>query len=149
MPSLISPPLDFTEQQRSAPSRTLTASTTRLWCGRILSDLPALFLLLDAAMKLWQADAAVKAITQLGYPISTVVPMGIILLAAVAAYLLPQTCVLGAILLTAYLGGAVASHVRLEQGPIEVLLPIAIATMLWGGLALRLPRVSRAIFEPH
>jgi len=108
-----------------------------------------LFLVVDATMKLCQTDLAIKAITQLGYPISTIVPMGIILLAGVAAYLLPQTCVLGAILLTAYLGGAVASHLRLEQGPVESLFPIAIAAMLWGGLALRLPRVSRAIFEPH
>src|SRR5262249_25095311 len=87
-----------------------------LWAGRIMSALPALFLLVDGAMKLVRPEVVVKTTAELGYAESVILPLGVVLLACTFLYLIPQTAVLGAILLTGYLGGAVATHVRAGQG---------------------------------
>jgi len=108
-----------------------------LWTGRIMSALPALFLLFDGAMKLVQPDPVVKATVELGYAESVLLPLGIVLLVCTVLYLVPRTAVLGAILLTGYLGGAVATHVRAGQGPFEILFPVLFGALLWGGLVLR------------
>src|SRR5437016_10566758 len=107
------------------------------WTGRIMSFLPAVFLLVDGAMKLAKPRFVVEATVQLGYPESVIVPLGIVLLACTVVYLVPTTSVLGAILLTGYLGGAVATHVRVGAGAFEVLFPVFLGTLLWGGLVLR------------
>src|SRR5262245_36861568 len=117
---------------QSAPS-----SKTRLWAGRILSALPALFLLVDGAMKLLRPEVVVKATVELGYAESVILPLGVVLLACTVLYLIPPTAVLGAILLTGYLGGAVATHVRAGHGPFEILFPVVLGALLWGGLVLR------------
>lgn len=93
-------------------TNTQTSKTT-LWIGRILSVLPILFLLFDAIMKLIKPDFVVKATVELGYPEGVIVGLGTILLISTALYAIPPTSVLGAILLTGYLGGAIATHVRL------------------------------------
>jgi hypothetical protein len=113
----------------------------RLWVGRIVSVLPALFLLLDASMKLVKPAFVVETTVQLGYRESVVLPLGVVLLACTIAYLVPRTAFVGAILLTGYLGGAVATHVRIGSGLFPVLFPIVLAVLLWGGLALRDDRV--------
>ena len=84
----------------------------QLWAGRILSGLPALFLLIDGIMKLIKPDFVVQATVQLGYPEGVIVGLGVVLTSCTAVYLISRTAVLGAILLTGYLGGAVATHVR-------------------------------------
>src|SRR5438067_8614498 len=112
-------------------------STRMLWAGRILSGLPALFLLLDGAMKLVKPRFVVDATVQLGYPESVILGLGIVLLACTALYLIPRTSVLGAILLTGYLGGAVATHVRVGEGLFPVFFPVLVGALLWGGLVLR------------
>src|SRR5690349_3310425 len=89
--------------------RTTTASVRT---GRVLSGIAVLFLAMDAVMKVLQVPAAVKGTTELGYPAGVLLPLGIIQLVALALYLIPRTRVLGAILWTGYLGGAVATHVR-------------------------------------
>ncbi len=128
-------------------SDTLTAPVSKkmLWAGRILSALPALFLLFDGAMKLVKPSFVVEATVQLGYPEGVIVPLGIVLVTCPVLYLIPQTAVLGAILLTGYLGGAVATHVRAGQGPFEFLFPVFFGAILWSGLFLRDQRVRTLV----
>jgi hypothetical protein len=108
-----------------------------LWTGRIVSVVPALFLLLDAAMKLAKLDFVVDATAKLGYSEGVIVPLGVVLLVSTLLYLVPSTSVLGAILLTGYLGGAVATHVHHGDTPFEIVFPIIFGVLLWGGLVLR------------
>ena len=112
-------------------------SKKRLWAGRIISALPALFLLMDGVMKLVKPAVVVEATVRLGYPESVIVGLGIILLASTVLYLIPSTSVLGAILLTGYLGGAVATHVRVGEGLFPVLFPVFFGMLIWLGLYLR------------
>jgi hypothetical protein len=79
----------------------------------------------------------VEATVALGYSESVIVPLGVVLLGCTVLYLIPQTAVLGGILLTGYLGGAVASHLRHQDGPFAVLFPVVFGALLWGGLVLR------------
>jgi hypothetical protein len=112
-------------------------TTMQLWTGRVLSALPAMFLLLDGAMKIPKPSFVVEATTNLGYQENVIVPLGITLLICTVLYLIPQTAVLGAVLLTGYLGGAVATHVRVGNGAFEIVFPVIFGAMLWGGLVLR------------
>jgi hypothetical protein len=115
-----------------------------LWAGRVLSGLAALFLLVDGGMKLAAARVVTVTMAQLGWPSD--LPMarllGALTVGATLLYLLPRTAVLGALLLTAYLGGAVATHVRIGN-PLfsHVLFGVYLGVMLWGGLWLRDPRL--------
>ena len=111
---------------------------TSIWAGRIVSGLATLFLLIDAIMKIVKVPAAVQGTVEVGYPESTVVGMGLALLISTVLYAIPQTSVLGAILVTAYLGGAVATNVRVSA-PIfsHVLAPVYVGVLVWGGLYLR------------
>ncbi|HZD94268.1 MAG TPA: DoxX family protein [Candidatus Sulfotelmatobacter sp.] len=113
-----------------------------LWTGRVLTGLALLFLLFDSIVKILKLSVAVQATTQLGYPAGVILPLGIVLLVCVVLYGLPRTSALGAILLTGYLGGAVATHVRVGN-PLfsHVLFPVYIALLIWGGLYLRDPRL--------
>jgi hypothetical protein len=108
------------------------------WFGRILSGFAVLFLTFDAVVKLLKAAPAVEATTQLGYPESVIVAIGLIEVVLLILYLIPRTSVLGAVLWTGYLGGAVASQLRVGN-PLfsHTLFPIYVATMLWLGLWLR------------
>jgi len=116
--------------------------STALWTGRVLSGIAIAFLLFDAAGKLMKVAPVVEGSAALGYPESALVPIGLLLLAGVALYAVPRTSLLGAIYLAAYLGGAVASHVRVGN-PIltHALFPVYVAGFVWGGLALRSPRL--------
>jgi len=115
------------------------------WGGRIMSWLPALFLLVDGVMKLFKPALVVEATVKLGYPENTIVPIGIVLTVCTILYLIPRTAVLGAILLTGYLGGAVATHVRVGEGLFPVSFPIIFGILLWGGLYLRDNRLRTLI----
>jgi hypothetical protein len=111
--------------------------------GYILTTLVALFLTFDTILKVLQLGPAVKATTDLGYPPVTVLPIGIVELVCLALYLVPQTSVVGAILLTGYLGGAIATHVRAGSPMFtHTLFPVYVALMLWGGLYLREARLA-------
>jgi hypothetical protein len=114
------------------------SSRKQIWAGRVLSTLAVLFLLFDAIGKLLRPAAVVQGTAQLGWPASLLVPLGIIQVVCLILYLIPRTSVLGAILWTGYLGGAVATHVRIGQ-PLftHILFPTYIAALLWGGLWLR------------
>ena len=120
-------------------------STKTLWAGRIMSYLPALFLLFDAISKLVKPAPVVEATVALGYPESVVVPLGIVLLICTVLYLIPKTAVLGAILLTGYLGGAVATHVRISDSLFTIFFPVIFGILIWGGLYLRDERLRMLI----
>ena len=113
-----------------------------LWTSRILSGLAVLFMLFDVTIKLTQSPMAIQGTTELGYPASAVFTIGLIQLLCLALYAIPQTAVLGAVLFTGYLGGAVATHLRLGN-PLfsHQLFPLYVAAFLWGGLYLREPRL--------
>ena len=120
-------------------------SKAALWGGYVISGLVSLFLLFDGVMKLVKPAPIVEATTQLGYPESAIVGIGVVLIISTVLYLIPQTSVLGAILLTGYLGGAVATHVRV-QGPIfNIIFPVIFGTFIWGALYLRNPKLRRII----
>ena len=121
------------------------SNKSSLWAGRILSALPVLFLLLDGVMKIVKPAFVVEATVQLGYPESVIVALGVILIACTILYLIPRTAVLGAILLTGYLGGAVATHVRVGGPLFSILMPVILGAMLWGGLYLRDERVRSLV----
>ncbi|HEV7682175.1 MAG TPA: DoxX family protein [Pyrinomonadaceae bacterium] len=116
-----------------------------LWGGRIISWVTALFLLLDGVMKLFKPAAVVQATTDLGYPENVIVPLGIVLTVSTVLYLIPRTAVLGAILLTGYLGGAVATHVRVSAGLFSIAFAIVFGILVWGGLYLRDLRLRKLI----
>ena len=108
-----------------------------LWTGRVVSGLAAAFLLMDGGMKLFRPPVVVEATRQLGYPESSIVGIGVVLLACTLLHVFRRTAVLGAVLLTGYLGGAVASQVRVGNGWLNVVFPVLIGGLVWGGLWLR------------
>jgi len=113
-------------------------STRRLWAGRIVTAIPVLFLLFDAVIKFAQIAPVRESFAQLGYPERLAPIIGALLLACLILYLVPRTSVLGAILLTGYLGGAVATNVRVGNPLVShTLFPTYVALLLWGGLWLR------------
>jgi len=123
-----------------------TVSTRRLWTGRVLSGLGALFMLFDGVIHILKITPVVDAFAQLGFPLGTSRALGVIEIICVAIYLLPSTSVLGAILLTGYLGGAIATQVRVGAPLFSTtLFPIYVALFLWGGLYFRDERVRSLI----
>jgi hypothetical protein len=118
-------------------STALSATSSRptVWAGRVLSAIPIVVLVLSASMKLTRSPQMVETmVSSLGYPESLVLKLAVLELACAALYAFPRTAVLGAILLTGYLGGAIASHPRIgDPFLIQALLPI----LAWGGLYLR------------
>jgi hypothetical protein len=117
------------------------------WTGRVTSGVAVAFLVFDSVGKLLEVQPVVEATKQLGYSPDIVFNLGLTLLSCVLAYLVPRTSVFGAVLLTGYLGGAVATHVRVGN-PLftHVLFPTYVAALLWGGLVLRDARL-RAILS--
>jgi hypothetical protein len=108
----------------------------QIWLGRILSTLAALFLFVDGAMKLVKPPMVVQATLQLGYAESAILGIGATLLVCTLLYVVPRTSSLGAVLLTGYLGGAVASNVRAAMPTFNIVFPFILAGFIWGGLWL-------------
>ena len=127
-------------------TQLVPVSKKPLWAGRILSGLTVMFLLVDGVTKSMKARVAVEGTIQLGYPESVIVWLGIVLLACTLLYAIPRTSILGAILLTGYLGGAVATHVRVGD-PLfsHAFFPVYLGVLLWGGLLLRDNRLRALI----
>lgn len=130
----------------NAEAITNSIPAKRPWAGIIVSGLPVLFLLFDAALKFVRPDQVVQGTVQLGYSESVILPLGVILLVSTLLYIFPKTLVLGAILLTGYLGGAVGTQVRIGN-PLftHVLFPVYIGILLWFGLYLRDSRLRELI----
>jgi DoxX-like protein len=126
-------------------TQTAHVSRTKIWAGRIISALPALFLLVDGVMKLIKPPIVVESTMQLGYPESVILPLGIVLIASTVLYLIPKTSVLGAILLTGYLGGATATHVRVGGPLFAIVFPVIFGALIWLGLYLQDDRLRALI----
>ena len=123
--------------------------TARRWVGRVLTAVPVLFLMLDCFLKFAQPPEVAQACAKLGFSTGTILGVGVVLAACLAVYLTPRTAVLGAVLLTGYLGGAVATHVRVGNPLLShTLFPIYFAVLLWGGLYLRDGRLRGLLGRP-
>jgi len=126
------------------PSSTQTAPAwTRLWVGRVISALMIVLMLIDAGIKILKLPAAVEGTVRLGYPASTVLPIGVIALVCVLLYGIPRTSILGAILLTGYFGGATATQVRVQDA--WYIFPPVLGVLIWVGLYLRDDRLRTLI----
>jgi hypothetical protein len=127
-------------------TQTAPASKKIVWVGRVLSALPILFLLFDGVIKLINIAPVVESMAHLGYPAGLARSIGILELSCLALYVIPRTSILGAILLTGYLGGAVATHVRIGD-PLfsHVLFPTYVGLLIWTGVFLRDERVRALI----
>ena len=125
---------------------TNNISKSRLWTGRTLSGLFIFFMLFDVSFKFVNSADAATASAELGYKAHHVIWMAILALIPTILYIIPRTSVLGAILLTAYLGGAIATHFRLDN-PLfsHVLFPVYLAIFMWGGIWLRDERIRRVL----
>jgi hypothetical protein len=110
-----------------------------------MSGLAAIFLLWDGVMKLFKPVFVVEATVRLGYPESTIIGIGVILVVCTIIYIIPQTSVVGAILLTGYLGGAVATQVRAGGTLFTIVFPVIMGALVWGGLFLRENRLRALI----
>lgn len=117
-------------------------SKAAFWAGWILSALPGLMLLMSGVMKFVQPEGTPEGFAHLGWDLSLAVPLGIVEIACVAFYLIPRTAVLGAVLLTGYLGGAIATHVRIHE---LFVMQAALGVVIWLGLWLREPRLRELL----
>ena len=127
-------------------TRAGSVSKKSLWSGRTFSGLVAAFMIFDAVIHLMKPAPVVEAFAKLGYPLRLAVVLGIVELLCVLLYVIPRTSILGAILLTGYLGGAIA--IQLPTGNSlfgEVLFPVYIGVLVWGGIYLRDDRLRTLI----
>lgn len=122
---------------------TTAPSKASFWIGWVLSVLPCLLLFMSATMKLSQSEEVIMELGEGGYDPNTILPIGMAELASTVLYLIPQTAVLGAILLVGYLGGATATHVAAGDGMFWS--PVLIGIVLWLGLYLREPRLRALV----
>lgn len=122
-------------------------SLWRIWASRILTALSALFLLMDGGMKLFKPPFVIEPTARLGYPEFTIVGIGVTLLVCTVLYLIPRTAALGAILLTGYLGGAVASNVRAGTPLFNMVFPMLFGVMAWASLVLRDKRLESILLK--
>jgi len=135
--------LDLAEENNMSENKTAApVGTGALWAGRVLSVLPCLLLLMSASMKFIRPAGFDEGLAHMGWTADKMTYLGVVEFACTIIYLIPRTAVIGAILLTAYMGGAIATHVRVgDPFWVQILLGMA----LWGGLWLRDPRLKQLI----
>lgn len=131
-----------TIQTNQTDAETLPVSKKMVWAGRIASAVPVLMLVMSAVMKFAKPPSVIEGFAHLGLPVTLAFGLGVLELACTAIYLIPRTAVLGAILLTGYLGGAVVTHLRVGDPFIG---PIIFGLLIWAGLFLREPRLRSLI----
>lgn len=123
---------------------TRTISKGRLWTARVMSGIAILFMLLDSVMKLFKPAFVIDSTVSLGYQEHHIYLMGILGLLSTILYALPRTTILGAVLLTGYFGGVIATQVRLDAPLFStILFPVYLAVLVWGGLWLRNEQVRK------
>jgi len=131
------------------PSKSISifdrVSRQKLWAGAVIAGLVVVFLIFDGVTKVIQIEAVKEASVQLGLSASVTPAIGVVLLICTAIYVIPATRIFGAILLTGYLGGAIAIHVRAENGAFPVIFAATLAVLLWIALVLREPGLLRLI----
>ncbi|MBL8212188.1 MAG: DoxX family protein [Bryobacterales bacterium] len=120
-------------------------SKKHIWAGRILGGLPALFLILNSAISLTKPPFVVEGTLKMGYSEATIIPLGLAAILSTLLYLIPRTSVLGAVLLTGYFGGAVATHVRAGDPAPLIAVPILFSITFWFALWLRHPNLRRLL----
>jgi hypothetical protein len=125
---------------------TLVVSRKVIWSSRILWGLVVLFLIMDGVMHVVQPAPVVQAMNQLGFPLGATLAIGIIELVCTVLYVIPGTSMFGAVLLTGYIGGAVAAHLRVGNPPFEsYIFPVIVGALVWGGI---FPRLKLGIEQP-
>jgi len=139
---LIAAVLIYAATKPDTVQRSASIKALMLWAGRVMSALPVLMLLFSGVMKLMKPAPVVEGFAHLGYPEGLALGLGIVELACVVVYVIPRTSVLGAILLTGYLGGATATHLRIGE---PFFMPIVLGALVWGGLFLRDERLRALI----
>jgi hypothetical protein len=133
------------ENVLTSPLPAARTSMTLAWAGRVLTGLVVAFLLFDGAIKLVPITAVVEACQRLGYPAGIARHLGLVLVLSTVLHLIPRTQLLGGLLLTAYLGGATATHVRVGD---PFWFPVILGVILWAGLFLRQPRLRAFLGAP-
>jgi DoxX-like family len=129
----------LTQSPAIPQSAGVPSSKKMIWAGRVISAIPVLLMLLSAVMKLIKAAPVIQGLPRFGYPESQIVMIGVLELVSCIVYIIPQTAVLGAILMTGYLGGATATNVRV--GDPSYIMTVLLGVMVWGGLFFRDDRV--------
>jgi len=130
-----------TQSPAISQSAATAAPTSKrmLWTGRVISAIPVLLMIFSAVMKLIKAAPVVQGMPRYGYPESQIVTIGVLELLSCIVYVIPDTAVLGAILMTGYLGGATATNVRI--GDPSYVMTVLLGVFVWGGLFFRDARV--------
>jgi DoxX-like family len=131
------------EEFMQSDTQTASVSKKRLWAGRIISALPVLLMVFGGVFGVLKPAVAMPGFVHYGYPERVFLPICILELACAVVYAIPRTSVLGAILLTGYLGGATATHVRV--GDPQFIMPVVLGVLVWGGLYLRDDRLRALI----
>lgn len=129
----------------SPETATQSQSKAALWAGRILSGLVVLFMVFDGVTKFMRVEPVLKAAAQLGFSVQQIVGIGIILLICTLFYVVPRTSILGAILLTGYLGGAAATQVHARNPFFETLFTVIFGVLVWVGLFIRDRRLREMV----
>ncbi|HEX4006315.1 MAG TPA: DoxX family protein [Acidobacteriaceae bacterium] len=138
--------METTMPAAAPPGNAAVIGSGRLWTGRVITGLITLFMVFDAAMKFAKPKPVADAFVRTGWPIDLSVTLGVILAVSTIFYLIPRTAVVGAILLTGYLGGAVATNLRLHN-PLfgNTLFPVYFGVLVWAALWLRDPAIAHLI----
>jgi hypothetical protein len=126
-------------------AQLIQVSKAKLWTGRVISGLVVLFMLFDGISKVMKPQKVIEPTVRIGFPGTTIVGIGITLLVCTLLYVIPNTSILGAILLTGYLGGATAAQVRTGSPTFETVFPVIFGIFVWLGVYLREPRVRRLV----
>lgn len=132
----------YAAPQTTANISATTISKGRLIAGYVLSVLPALMLLMGAYFNIAQPEEIVKQTVDMGYTQEVMLPLGIVCIVIAVLLIIPRTALIGALLLTAYLGGAVDAHVQHQDGPVKIMIPVIFASVVWIGLILRSPKLN-------
>jgi hypothetical protein len=127
------------------PNVATSNSKTLIWVGRIVSTLVVLFCAFDGIMKVIKEPHVIAASAEFGFSTNEIVLIGVLMLACTVLYAIPRTAILGAVLLTGYLGGAVVSNLRVGHPVFECIFPVIFAALAWGGIFVREPRVRELI----
>jgi uncharacterized membrane protein YphA (DoxX/SURF4 family) len=138
METTFTPPNPFDPAYAASTALPSTVSKRRYWSGAVLSGLSVAFLLFDGTIKLTQLQPVIDSMEHLGYPAQLARGIGLLELVLLALYVVPRTATLGAVLWTGFLGGAIATHLRVGDPWLShTCFPVYIALLLWAGLYLR------------
>ena len=130
---------------KDSMDRAAASLNKRAWTGRVLTTLTGLFLLFDAVGKLVMPQPVAEAFVRLEIPLKLGQGIGILLMVSTAVYLIPRTAVLGAVMLTGYLGGAVAVQMRAGSPVFETIFPVLFGMLVWVGIYLREGRLPAVL----